>query len=83
MAHSLEARVPYLDRTVVDTSNDSAPTSKSARDAQVVASAGLSELPAATYPQRKKRGFAVNVVDQWFQSTLKANFPNCYLTETL
>jgi asparagine synthase (glutamine-hydrolysing) len=29
--------------------------------------------------KRKKRGFAVNVVDQWFQSTLNSNFSELLL----
>ena len=48
MAHSLEVRVPYLDRTVVEYVQRLAPGSKSAWHSQVAAPADLPELSATS-----------------------------------
>ena len=69
MAHSLEVRVPYLDRTIVEyvqRLNSSFKIRNGTRK-------WLHRQVCQTYLsprilKRKKRGFAVNVVDKWFQS---------------
>ena len=71
MAHSLEVRVPYLDRTIVEYVQNLGSHFK-------VRSGGrkwLHRRVCESYlPQRilkrKKRGFAVNVVDEWFRSSV-------------
>jgi asparagine synthase (glutamine-hydrolysing) len=71
MAHSLELRVPYLDRTVVEyvqrlhSDLKVRKTSRKWLHRQVCGRF----LPEAIL-RRKKRGFAVNVVDDWFNSSL-------------
>ena len=73
MAHSLEARVPYLDRSVVEYA--------ACLDATLKINWGTRkavhrEVCAKFLPgevlSRKKRGFASNVVDEWFNSSLNA-----------
>jgi asparagine synthase (glutamine-hydrolysing) len=76
MAHSLELRVPYLDRTVVEYVQR--------LDAKLKVRNGTRKwlhrrvcrqfLPSRIL-KRRKRGFAVNVVDSWFQSSLSGQLP--------
>jgi len=75
MAHSLEARVPYLDRTVVEYVQRLGADFKIRNGTRkwLHRQVCRSYLPLRIL-RRKKRGFAVNVVDQWFQSTLKSQF---------
>src|SRR5688572_1211092 len=73
MAHGLEARVPYLDRSVVEYA--------ACLDATLKINWGTRKavhrkvcakfLPGEVL-SRKKRGFASNVVDDWFNSSLNA-----------
>jgi asparagine synthase (glutamine-hydrolysing) len=67
MAHSLEARVPYLDRTVVEYAQRLDATFKVRRGERKWLHRRVCEkmLPPQIL-KRKKRGFAVNVVDDWF-----------------
>jgi asparagine synthase (glutamine-hydrolysing) len=71
MAHGLELRVPYLDRTVVEyvqrlhSDLKVRKTSRKWLHRQVCSRF----LPEAIL-RRKKRGFAVNAVDDWFNSSL-------------
>jgi asparagine synthase (glutamine-hydrolysing) len=73
MAHGLELRVPYLDRTVVEY------VQRLSEDFKVRHGTGkwlhrrVCErfLPSPVL-RRKKRGFAVNVVDGWFDSSLSS-----------
>jgi asparagine synthase (glutamine-hydrolysing) len=80
MAHSLEVRVPYLDRTVVeyvqrlDASFKIRNGTRKWLHRQVCQS-----YLSPRILKRKKRGFAVNVVDSWFQSTLKTQFSDLLL----
>jgi asparagine synthase (glutamine-hydrolysing) len=69
MAHGLEARVPYLDKEVVEY-GERLPASFKVRNG-----AGKwlhREVCKAFLPgsilRRKKRGFAMNVVDEWFRA---------------
>jgi len=79
MAHSLEARVPYLDRTVVEYVQRLDSSFKIRKGTRKWLHRRVCEkfLPPAIM-KRKKRGFAVNVVDQWFNSTVRGK-----LIETL
>jgi asparagine synthase (glutamine-hydrolysing) len=69
MAHSLEVRVPYLDREVVEYAE------RLPADFKVRNGGGKwlhreickAFLPASIL-RRKKRGFATNVVDEWFRA---------------
>jgi len=69
MAHSLEVRVPYLDKEVVEY-GERLPASFKVRNGagkwlhREVCKAFL----PATILRRKKRGFAMNVVDEWFRA---------------
>ena len=83
MAHSLEARVPYLDRTAVEYIQR--------LDANLKVRNGtgkwLHRQVCQSYLsprilKRKKRGFAVNVVDDWFHSSLNGGFQEVLLDES-
>jgi asparagine synthase (glutamine-hydrolysing) len=68
MAHGLEARVPYLDREIVEWVERLDATFKVRRLSRKWLHRRVcdSMLPA-TILGRKKRGFGVNVVDDWFR----------------
>lgn len=70
MAHSLEARVPYLDRTVVEYAQRLDASFKVRRGERKWLHRRVCRkfLPAQIL-RRKKRGFAVNVVDDWFHDS--------------
>ncbi|HEV2328712.1 MAG TPA: asparagine synthase-related protein, partial [Verrucomicrobiae bacterium] len=72
MAHSLEARVPYLDRTVVEYAQRLNASFKIRGAERKWLHRRVCEkfLPPAIL-KRKKRGFAVNVVDEWFNANSK------------
>ena len=69
MAHGLEVRVPYLDKTIVEFAERLRAGMKiqGRRGKWLHRKVCEGYLPPALL-KRKKRGFAVNVVDQWFQS---------------
>jgi asparagine synthase (glutamine-hydrolysing) len=71
MAHSLEVRVPYLDRTVVEYVQRLGANLKVRNGSRKWLHRRVCEnyLPARIL-KRKKRGFASNVVDEWFRSSL-------------
>jgi asparagine synthase (glutamine-hydrolysing) len=71
MAHSLEARVPYLDKEVVEYTQRLPASFKVRAGQRKWLHRRVSErfLPKEIL-KRKKRGFAVNVVDQWFDESL-------------
>jgi asparagine synthase (glutamine-hydrolysing) len=71
MAHGLEVRVPYLDRTVVEYAQRLDASLKVRWGSRKFVHRKLCRdfLPADIV-RRKKRGFAVNVVDEWFQRSL-------------
>ena len=73
MAHSLEVRVPYLDRTVVEYVQRLGASFKirSGTRKWLHRQVCQNYLPPRIL-KRKKRGFAVNVVDEWFQSALRS-----------
>lgn len=71
MAHSLEVRVPYLDRELVEYVERLPAQFKVRRGTRKWIHRQISErfLPAEVI-NRKKRGFAVNVVDDWFRDSV-------------
>jgi asparagine synthase (glutamine-hydrolysing) len=83
MAHSLEARVPYLDRTVVEFAQRLDSHFKVRRGERKWLHRRVCEkfLPRAIL-KRKKRGFAVNVVDDWFNHSAKGKITGLLLDES-
>jgi asparagine synthase (glutamine-hydrolysing) len=83
MAHSLEARVPYLDRTIVEFAQrlDVSLKIRKGKGKWLHREVCRQFLPPAILA-RKKRGFAVNVVDQWFDSSLKGVLPTLLLDDS-
>ena len=80
MAHGLEARVPYLDRTVVEFAQRLGTNLKvrKGRGKWLHREVCRHFLPPAILA-RKKRGFGVNVVDEWFHSSLRGALPELLL----
>jgi asparagine synthase (glutamine-hydrolysing) len=80
MAHGLEVRVPYLDRTVVEYVQRLGAKYKirGARQKWLHRQVCRQYLPR-TILRRRKRGFAVNVVDAWFSSALSAKLTDVLL----
>lgn len=71
MAHGLEARVPYLDKEIVEFSEKLSANFKVRNGSRKWLHRRVcrSLLPQEIL-KRKKRGFAVNVVDDWFRGTM-------------
>jgi asparagine synthase (glutamine-hydrolysing) len=82
MAHSLEVRVPYLDRTVVEYIQRLGANFKIRNGTRKWLHRRVcqSYLPPRIL-KRKKRGFAVNVVDEWFRSSFNGKLPELLLDE--
>ena len=83
MAHSLEVRVPYLDRTVVEYVQRLGANFKIRNGTRKWLHRQVCQcyLPPRIL-KRKKRGFAVNVVDEWFHSSLKGELTQLLLDES-
>jgi asparagine synthase (glutamine-hydrolysing) len=83
MAHSLEVRVPYLDRTVVEYVQRLDASFKIRRGTRkwLHRQVCQSYLPPRIL-KRKKRGFAVNVVDRWLHSSVQGQLPEMLLDES-
>src|SRR5438874_1046681 len=83
MAHSLEVRVPYLDRTVVEYVQRLDASFKIRRGTRkwLHRQVCRSYLPPRIL-KRKKRGFAVNVVDGWLHSSAQGQLPEMLLDES-
>jgi asparagine synthase (glutamine-hydrolysing) len=80
MAHSLELRVPYLDRTVVEYVQRLGANLKVRNGTRKWLHRQVCRnYLAPRILKRKKRGFAVNVVDDWFQPTLRGKLPEMLL----
>jgi len=76
MAHSLEVRVPYLDRTVVEhVQRLDASFKNSKRHGKWLHRQVCNQFLHPRILKRKKRGFAVNVVDGWFHSSVTGKLP--------
>ena len=82
MAHSLEARVPYLDRTVVEHAQRLSATFKVRHGERKWLHRRVCKqfLPPQILA-RKKRGFAVNVVDDWFNNSATGKITDLLLDE--
>lgn len=82
MAHSLEGRVPYLDRAVVEFVQRLGASHKVRNGTGKWLHRQVCQkfLPPAIL-KRKKRGFAVNVVDSWFNSSVKGEFSEALLNK--
>ena len=83
MAHSLEVRVPYLDRTVVEYVQRLGANLKVRNGTRK----WLHRQVCQSYLsprilKGKKRGFAANVVDQWFHSSLNGALREVLLDES-
>src|SRR5262249_51224171 len=76
MAHGLEVRVPYLDRTVVEYAQRLGAGLKVRHGSRKWLHRQVCRqfLPSQVL-KRKKRGFASNVVDDWFHSSLSGKLP--------
>jgi asparagine synthase (glutamine-hydrolysing) len=70
MAHGLEVRVPFLDKEIVEYA-EKLPSNLKVRNGtgKWLHRQVCEALLPATILRRKKRGFAVNVVDDWFRGT--------------
>jgi asparagine synthase (glutamine-hydrolysing) len=80
MAHGLEVRVPYLDRTVVEFAQrlDSSMKVRMFRGKWLHRQVCSRHLPREIL-NRKKKGFAVNVVDSWFRSRINGDLSDTLL----
>jgi asparagine synthase (glutamine-hydrolysing) len=83
MAHSLEVRVPYLDRTVVEYVQRLGASLKIRRGTRkwIHRRVCQSYLPPHIL-KRKKRGFAANVVDGWLRSSAQGQLSEVLLDES-
>jgi asparagine synthase (glutamine-hydrolysing) len=82
MAHSLEVRVPYLDRTVVEYVQRLGANLKVRKGTRKWLHRQVCQnYLASQILKRKKRGFAANVVDQWFHSSLNGALREVLLDE--
>ena len=80
MVHGLEVRVPYLDRTIVEFAQRLAAGYKvRTRGRKWLHRAVCADFLPRPVLNRKKRGFAVNVVDEWFDSSLTGMLPKLLL----
>ena len=82
MAHGLEVRVPYLDKTVVEFAQrlDSSMKVRNFKGKWLHRRVCRKYLPEEII-KRKKRGFAVNVVDSWFNSSIEGALPEMLLSK--
>jgi asparagine synthase (glutamine-hydrolysing) len=80
MTHGLEVRVPYLDRTVVEYVQRLSANFKVRNGTRKWLHRRVCRnyLPPGIL-RRKKRGFAVNVVDEWFNSSVQSQLPEMLL----
>lgn len=80
MAHGLEVRVPYLDREVVEFV-ERLPAELKVRNGarKWLHKRVCGRMLSKEMLGRKKRGFAVNVVDDWFRASMNSNMTNALL----
>jgi asparagine synthase (glutamine-hydrolysing) len=79
MAHGLEVRVPYLDREVVEFTEQLGANFKvrNGRQKWLHRRVCTQYLPQSI-TGRKKRGFAVNVVDRWFRQSMTSSMESTF-----
>ena len=79
MAHSLELRVPYLDKDIVEFAERLGSNLKVRNGVGKWLHKQVSRkfLPEAIV-RRKKRGFAMNVVDDWFRGSIGGSMANTF-----
>jgi asparagine synthase (glutamine-hydrolysing) len=83
MAHSLEVRVPYLDRTVVEYGQRLSANLKVRNGTRKWLHRQICQrYLSPRILKGKKRGFAANVVDQWFRSSLNGMHREVLLDES-
>jgi len=83
MAHSLEVRVPYLDQTVVEYVQRLGANLKVRKGTRKWLHRQVCQSYLSTrIVNRKKRGFASNVVDEWFHSSLNGALREVLLDES-
>jgi asparagine synthase (glutamine-hydrolysing) len=82
MAHGLEVRVPYLDREIVEFVERLRAGFKvrNGRQKWVHRQICSQYLPAA-FMARKKKGFAVNVVDEWFRQSMAGSMEATFASD--
>jgi asparagine synthase (glutamine-hydrolysing) len=82
MAHGLEVRVPYLDKEVIEFAERLPARFKIRRGRRKWLHRRVCEafLPR-TILERKKRGFAVNVVDEWFHDSIDSRMSRYLLDD--
>ena len=80
MAHGLEVRVPYLDREIIDFAH-SLPAKFKIRQGRRkwLHRRVCEEFLPQNILKRKKRGFAVDVVDSWFQQSISGRMSSYLL----
>lgn len=80
MAHSLELRVPYLDKDIVEYAERLGPDMKVRNGVQKWLHKQVCKkfLPASIV-RRPKRGFAMNVVDDWFRSSFGSSMTGIFV----
>ena len=82
MAHGLEVRVPYLDRTVTEYAERLHAGMKIRwRSGKWLHRRVCQRYLPPLVLKRKKRGFAANVVDGWFHSSVRGMLPDLLLDE--
>lgn len=83
MAHSLEVRVPYLDQKIVEYV-ERLPADYKIRfgNRKWIHKQVCSDYLPKQIIKRKKRGFAVNVVDRWFKESLSKEFDGMLLDKS-
>ena len=80
MAHSLEVRVPYLDKEIVEYVERLPANFKVRCGSQKwIHRQVCREFLPSEMLKRKKRGFAVNVVDDWFRGAMSAQMADILL----
>jgi asparagine synthase (glutamine-hydrolysing) len=80
MAHGLEGRVPYLDREVVEYAQRLDASLKVRWGGRKVLHRAIcTDFLPPDVIRRKKRGFAANVVDEWFRKTLSRHMDSMLL----
>jgi asparagine synthase (glutamine-hydrolysing) len=80
MIHSLEIRVPYLDKQIVEYVERLSASFKVRNGVRKWLHRQVCrDLLPKSILRRKKRGFAVNVVDDWFRGTMESTMEKVFL----